>query len=44
MAIRKHGTGEILRDEEQHKTASKTDWTDEDQDELDEENRQADTE
>lgn len=40
--LRKHGTGEILRDEEQHKQASREDWTEQDQRDLVEEMDQGD--
>lgn len=39
MALRKHGTGQILRDEDLTKESSKEGWTEKDEAELAEENK-----
>lgn len=37
MSFQKHGEGKVLRDEDQKKTAATKEWTEEDQEELEEE-------
>lgn len=42
MGIRKYGTGKVLPEDEQEQKTAKENWTDEDQEELEQENKEAD--
>lgn len=44
VGIVKHGTGEVLRDDEGQKTAASKDWSEQDEQALDSENTETDKE